>query len=364
MRLHGGQGHPVPEPDAAHRRIPSAGLDQSKTGGFLDPIVGTVLLTLIGIAIATPLARRDRGLARRVRPPVLAGAGWSSRASRSSPGRPTSCSRSSACVLFQQRDLQLAVVHRRGRRGLRPLVPDGGGDDVADRAAAGLRLHARGAAVGSRARARGQLRAWARRKSATIRRVLLPSVRPNIAHRHGARDGPDRRRHRDRRDPARRDAAARSASGGAAAAQDAAGHRQHAHQLRLQQLARRGRATRRRRPTRPRSCCCCSSSPSTSASASSPRDRTKGHDHRHDDTDTGHADGSALCRRRCAGSSSTRPPNVAPPPRAERARDARRARRQRRASSACARAAQRRLRREAGGQRASRCRSARARCSR
>ncbi|MCW3038871.1 MAG: transporter permease [Solirubrobacterales bacterium] len=35
---------------------PQPGLDQKKTGGFLDPIIGTVLLTLIGIVIATPIA--------------------------------------------------------------------------------------------------------------------------------------------------------------------------------------------------------------------------------------------------------------------------------------------------------------------
>lgn len=35
---------------------PQADLDQSKSGGFLDPLLGTVLLTLIGIVIATPLA--------------------------------------------------------------------------------------------------------------------------------------------------------------------------------------------------------------------------------------------------------------------------------------------------------------------
>lgn len=35
---------------------PEAEVDQSKSGGFLDPIVGTVLLTVIGIAIATPIA--------------------------------------------------------------------------------------------------------------------------------------------------------------------------------------------------------------------------------------------------------------------------------------------------------------------
>jgi phosphate transport system permease protein len=35
---------------------PQASLDQSKSGGFLDPIIGTFLLVLIGIAIATPIA--------------------------------------------------------------------------------------------------------------------------------------------------------------------------------------------------------------------------------------------------------------------------------------------------------------------
>jgi phosphate transport system permease protein len=34
---------------------PLAGLDQSKTGGFLDPILGTFLLTVVGIAIALPI---------------------------------------------------------------------------------------------------------------------------------------------------------------------------------------------------------------------------------------------------------------------------------------------------------------------
>ena len=34
---------------------PEATMDQSRSGGFLDPIVGTLLLTVIGIAIATPL---------------------------------------------------------------------------------------------------------------------------------------------------------------------------------------------------------------------------------------------------------------------------------------------------------------------
>jgi phosphate transport system permease protein len=35
---------------------PQAGVDQAGTGGFLDPILGTVMLIVIGIAIATPVA--------------------------------------------------------------------------------------------------------------------------------------------------------------------------------------------------------------------------------------------------------------------------------------------------------------------
>jgi phosphate transport system permease protein len=34
---------------------PEVGLDQSKTGGFLDPIEGTVILTVLGTAIAAPI---------------------------------------------------------------------------------------------------------------------------------------------------------------------------------------------------------------------------------------------------------------------------------------------------------------------
>jgi phosphate transport system permease protein len=35
---------------------PAVGTSQSETGGFLDPLIGTVLLTVIGIALAGPLA--------------------------------------------------------------------------------------------------------------------------------------------------------------------------------------------------------------------------------------------------------------------------------------------------------------------
>ena len=55
---------------------PQPSADQKASGGFLDPILGTVLLTLIGIVIATPIAvaaaiwiveyGRPAGLARAV----------------------------------------------------------------------------------------------------------------------------------------------------------------------------------------------------------------------------------------------------------------------------------------------------------
>jgi phosphate transport system permease protein len=55
---------------------PEASMDQSKSGGFLDPLVGTLLLTVIGIAIAIPVGvgiavwlteyGRPAGLARLV----------------------------------------------------------------------------------------------------------------------------------------------------------------------------------------------------------------------------------------------------------------------------------------------------------
>jgi phosphate transport system permease protein len=55
---------------------PQPDLDQSKTGGFLDPLLGTLLLTVVGIALAVPLGvaiavwlteyGRPAGLARAV----------------------------------------------------------------------------------------------------------------------------------------------------------------------------------------------------------------------------------------------------------------------------------------------------------
>lgn len=55
---------------------PEPGLDQSRSGGFLDPVLGTIVITLLGIAIAAPIGvaiavwlseyGRPAGLARAV----------------------------------------------------------------------------------------------------------------------------------------------------------------------------------------------------------------------------------------------------------------------------------------------------------
>ena len=56
-RVHAGQGHLLPAPGLLVR-TPTAALEQSAAGGFLDPIQGTLLLTAIGIAIAAPARGR------------------------------------------------------------------------------------------------------------------------------------------------------------------------------------------------------------------------------------------------------------------------------------------------------------------
>ena len=53
---------------------PQAGLDQSKSGGFLDPLLGTVLLTLDRHHDRDAARRRRGDLDRRVRPARVAGA--------------------------------------------------------------------------------------------------------------------------------------------------------------------------------------------------------------------------------------------------------------------------------------------------
>ena len=91
---------------------PGVGLDQSKTGGFLDPLIGTSLLTVLGTAIALPLGVATAVWLTEYGRPALARAGG--RVGRRGGRRHAraSCSRSSGCVLFPQQLLRLPVVHR------------------------------------------------------------------------------------------------------------------------------------------------------------------------------------------------------------------------------------------------------------
>ena len=187
-------------------------LDQSKAGGFLDPLLGTFLLTVIGTALAVAARRRDRGLADRVRPAVLAGARGRVRR-RGRRRHAEHRARDLRPVVFSQQRPRLPLLHRRGRRRLRPLVLRRRRDDVADRAAAGRRRDARGAAGDPAPRARGVLRARQDEGGDDPPRAAAGRAARH-RHRHRARHGPDRRRHRDRRDPARRHAAARRAPAG------------------------------------------------------------------------------------------------------------------------------------------------------
>jgi phosphate transport system permease protein len=158
---------------------PSAALGQANSGGFLDPILGTLLLTLIGIAIATPLAvaiaiwvveyGRPRGLARAVESgiEVVAGTpdivlaifglalfqhGLFSWMSFTAEGGAV-FGRSFLTAGTMMSLIALPMVFSATREGLQS-VP----------------RHVREASYGL-----GKTRA------ATIRRVLLPAVRPNIS---------------------------------------------------------------------------------------------------------------------------------------------------------------------------------------
>ena len=104
--------HALPRAAVRHPRPadlpPAARARPVQTGGFLDPIIGTVLLTVVGIAIATPIAVGHGGVDRRVRAPELAGSRGRGRhrgrrrhprhrASRSSAWRSSSSTSSPRC---------------------------------------------------------------------------------------------------------------------------------------------------------------------------------------------------------------------------------------------------------------------------
>ncbi len=158
---------------------PAAGLAQNQTGGFLDPLLGTLLLAAIGIAIAAPLAicsalwlveyGRPRWLMRVVESAIEIVA-----------GTPDIVIAFVGLALFQ---LHLfAWVSE---------VGEGGGVTGKSFLAAGSMMSlialppifvaVRGGLQGVPAHVREAAFALGKTRIATIRRVLVPSVRTNIA---------------------------------------------------------------------------------------------------------------------------------------------------------------------------------------
>ena len=151
------QGLKYVQPRAADHAA-AAGFSQSETGGFLDPLLGTVDRRRDG--------DRDRAAGRRRRSP----SGWSSTAARSALARiaestieaiagiPSIVLALFGTVIFSSTGARLPQPRRPDGRRLRPLVLRRLGDALAGRPAADRRQHARGAAGDPAARARGLLR--------------------------------------------------------------------------------------------------------------------------------------------------------------------------------------------------------------
>jgi phosphate transport system permease protein len=158
---------------------PAVGTSQSETGGFLDPLLGTALLTLIGIALAVPLA--------------VASALWISEY-----GRPSWVARvveSSIEIVAGTPDIVIALFGLAIFQ-LRLFAPfsftaSGGGVFGRSFVAAGAMMSlialpplftaTRDGLQGVPAHMREAAYALGKTRIATIRRVLLPSVRSNIA---------------------------------------------------------------------------------------------------------------------------------------------------------------------------------------
>lgn len=158
---------------------PEAGLDQAKTGGFLDPIIGTFLLTLIGIAIATPIA--------------VATAVWIVEY-----GRPTWLARmveSGIEIVAGTPDIVIAIfglaLFQEHLFAPLSLTADGGAVFGRSFMTAGLMMSlialpmvfgaTREGLQSVPSLVREASYGLGKTKIATIRRVLLPSVRPNIS---------------------------------------------------------------------------------------------------------------------------------------------------------------------------------------
>ena len=216
--------HPLPD------------IDQSRTGGFLDPLLGTFLLTVFGTLLAVPL-----GVAIAVWLTEYARPFWLARAVESGvevvAGTPSIVLAIFGLIVFSQ-----------GALGFLSFTAEGGAVFGRSFFAAGamMSLIALPLVVGATREAlqaiprhvREASYALGKTRAATIRRVLLPAARPGIAT--GTALGMGR---------IAGDTAIVVILLGASlqltgarrprAVRHAAGHRLDAHQLRLRQLARR-----------------------------------------------------------------------------------------------------------------------------
>jgi phosphate transport system permease protein len=158
---------------------PQPSADQKGSGGFLDPILGTVLLTVIGIAIATPIA-----VATAIWIVEYGRPGWLARAVESGievvAGTPDIVIAIFGLALFQQKLFApLSFTAQGGAVFGRSFLTAGAMMSlialpmVFGATREGLQSipsHVREASYG-----------LGKTKIATIRRVLLPSVKPNIS---------------------------------------------------------------------------------------------------------------------------------------------------------------------------------------
>ena len=228
------QGRAVPAPGAALQPPAVAELDQSKSGGFLDPLLGTLLIVVGAIVIAAPL-----GIATAVWLTEYGKPTWLARAVESGveviAGTPSIVLALFGLAFFAQQRPRLPLHHRRGRRRLRALAADLLHGAVARGAAADRRRDARGPAGHAAPRARGVVRARQDARGDDPSRAAAGRAAEH-RHRLRARHGPRRRRHGGRAAARRRHAAARGQRLDPGP-ERAAGHGLDADDLRLRELA-------------------------------------------------------------------------------------------------------------------------------
>lgn len=159
-------------------RSPQTGLNQAQTGGFLDPLVGTFILTLLGVSLAAPI-----GVATAVWLTEYGRPFWLARLVESGvevvAGTPSIVLAIFGLIIFQQHLLAFLSFTAQGNAVLgRSFFAAG----------AMMSLIALPLIVGTTREALqaipGHLReasyALGKTRAATIRRVLLPAARPAI----------------------------------------------------------------------------------------------------------------------------------------------------------------------------------------